>query len=61
MGNLMQITGDIDATTTWYFAIKKSIFIKASTEENANMTMGIGAMGEIPMVSETNSEIDLVL
>ena len=61
MGNELNIKGDIDLTSTWYFAYKKGLFVKASAEEDADAIIEVGTMGEIPQVSKTNIEIDLVL
>ena len=61
MGNELNIKGDVDSTATWYFAYKKGLFIKASSEQDADMIIEASTMGEIPQVSKTKVELDLVL
>ncbi len=61
MGTDLVIKGDINSTSTWYFAYKKGLFIKASVDEDSDIKIEAGAMGEIPQVSKTKIEIDLVL
>ena len=61
MGNELNIKGDTDSTTTWYFAYKKGLFVKASREQDADGIIEAGGMGEIPQISKTKAEIDLVL
>ena len=61
MGSDLSIKGDVGSTATWYFAYKKGLFIKASGEEDVDLTIDAGAMGEIPQVSKATVEIELVL
>jgi hypothetical protein len=59
MGQEMKITGDAKATTTWYFAYKKGIFVRASVEEDSNLKINAGTM-EIPQTTKAKTTIDLV-
>ena len=61
IGNELKYKGDTDSTTTWYFAYKKGLFVKGSAEQDADGTIEAGGMGEIPQVSKTKAEINLVL
>ena len=61
MGTDLKVKGDVKSTTTWYFAYKKGIFVKASGEEDSNSKIDLGQMGEMPTVSKTKIKLDLVL
>jgi hypothetical protein len=61
MGNDIKIKGDIKSTSIWYFAYKKGLFVKASGDEESDIKIEVGAMGEMPQVSKSKTEIDLVL
>lgn len=61
MGNKITVNGTRKSTSTWYFAYKKGLFIKASTDEDQNMKIELGAMGEMPQTVKTKAEVELVL
>ncbi|MCU0646105.1 MAG: DUF6263 family protein, partial [bacterium] len=63
MGMNMGIEGDTDATTTWYFAYKLGIFVKAESESFMESTIAISGPQNMtmPMSQETKSEVKLIL
>jgi hypothetical protein len=61
MGNKITVNGNAKSTSTWYFAYKKGLFIKASTDDEQNMKIELGAMGEMPQTVKTKGEVELVL
>lgn len=60
MGQDIKISGDAKATSIWYFAYKKGIFVKASSEEDSTMKINLGAMGEMPQTTKARTTIELV-
>jgi len=60
MGQEIKITGETKASSTWYFAYKKGIFVRESLEENSNMKINLGSMGEMPQTTEKKTTIELV-
>jgi hypothetical protein len=63
MGMNMSVEGDTDATTTWYFAYKLGIFVKAESESFMESTIAISGPQNMtmPMSQETKSEVKLIL
>jgi hypothetical protein len=61
MGTELKIKGDVDSTATWYFAYKKGLFVKVSGEEDVDLIIEAGTMGDIPQVSKVKVETGLVL
>ena len=53
------ITGKINITSTWYFAVKKGIFVKSAGEENSNLKINMGAM-TIPRFVTSKSSVEFV-
>lgn len=61
MGNDMAFEGDVKGKATWYFAYKKGLFVKMSTEAVSEIDIEvIGQNMNIPMIDESRSEIELV-
>ena len=60
MGQEIKITGEAKATSTWYFAYKKGIFVRALVEEDSNMKINLGSMGEMPQSTKAKTTIELV-
>jgi hypothetical protein len=62
MGMDLTFEGDTESTTTWYFAYKKGVVIKASSEIFMEATIAAsGAQNmTIPMTQEANSELHLI-
>ena len=60
MGQDIKISGNTKASSTWYFAFKKGIFVKASLEEDINMKIKMGAMGEMPQTTKSKTTLKLV-
>jgi hypothetical protein len=60
MGNEMNIKGEVKSLATWYFAYKKGLFIKASVEQDTDVKITAGSMGEIPQSSKMKLEIELI-
>ncbi|MCU0644881.1 MAG: hypothetical protein MUC94_11540 [bacterium] len=63
MGMNMSVEGDTDATTTWYFAYKLGIFVKAESESFMESKIAISGPQNMtmPMSQETKSEVKLIL
>ena len=60
MGQDIKISGDVKGSSTWYFAYRKGIFVKASVEEDASMKINLGAMGEMPQNTKAKTTVELV-
>ncbi len=62
MGRQMDIEGDIDGSSTWYFAYKKGIFVKMSSEQSIESTITVSGQANmtIPMTQEIKIEIKLL-
>jgi len=60
MGQKIELKGNTESTSTWYFAFKKGLFIKASADTSSNMKINLGTM-EIPQTTKSKSETELVL
>ena len=56
----IKVDGEANASSTWYFAYKKGIFVKASLEEDANMKINLGTMGEMPQTTKSKTTVELV-
>jgi len=53
-------TGDIQGTSTWYFAYKEGIFVKHTNKGTAEGKVDVPSQGlEIPFTRDTTSEISL--
>jgi len=61
MGMDMVFEGDLESTTTWYFAYKKGIFVKMTSEQFVEATIAVSGQTSmtIPLTQETNTEIRL--
>ena len=62
MGRQMDIEGDIDGTATWYFAYKKGVLVKMTSEQSTESTITLSGQANmtIPMTQETKTEVKLV-
>ena len=60
MGQELNLKGDVTAATTWYFAYKKGILVKLTSDVSEDIKINIGAM-EIPQTSKSKVELELVL
>ena len=60
MGNEMKIKGEVKSLAIWYFAYKEGLFIKASVEDDSDVKIAVGSMGEIPQSSKMKLEIELL-
>ena len=56
MGQSLDIKGDGTATSTWYFAYKKGLFVKSTVNDESNLKINLGTM-EIPQTTKTKAEI----
>lgn len=63
MGMGMHMEGDMDVTSTWYFAYKLGTFVKAESESFVESTIAISGPQNftMPMSQETKSEVKLIL
>lgn len=61
MGMDMIFEGDLESTATMYFAYKKGIFVKLTSEQFAEATIAVTGQTSmtIPLTQETNTEIRL--
>lgn len=61
MGMDMVFEGDLESTSTWFFAYKKGIFIKMTSEQFVEATIAVSGQTSmtIPLTQETNTEIRL--
>lgn len=60
MGQELNLKGDTTATATWYFAYKKGLFIKMTSDEVSDIKINVGTM-EIPQKTNAKTEVELVL
>lgn len=60
MGQDIKISGDVKGSSTWYFAYRKGILVRASVEEDASMKINLGAMGEMPQNTKAKTTVELV-
>ncbi len=63
MGMGLNMEGDMDVTSTWYFAYKLGTFVKAESESFMESTIAISGPTNMtmPMTQETKSEVKLIL
>ena len=60
MGQELNLKGETTATSTWYFAYKKGLFIKMTSDEVSHIKINVGSM-EIPQKTSAKTEVELVL
>lgn len=60
MGMELNLKGDSKTTSTWYFAYKKGLFVKITSDEEGNININTGTM-DIPQTTKTKSEVGLIL
>jgi hypothetical protein len=60
MGSELNVEGEVKSLSTWYFAYKEGLFIKASVEQDTDVKITAGTMGEIPQSSKMKLEIELI-
>ncbi len=56
----MKFSGDLESTSTWYFAYKEGLFIKETAEQVLDTEIDLGDMGVIPMVMTDTIEMKLM-
>ena len=59
-GQDIKVDGNVNASSTWYFAYEKGIFVKASLEEDADMKINLGTMEEMPQTTKSKTTVELV-
>ena len=60
MGQELNYKGNTTGTTTWYFAHKKGVFVRSTTDADEDIKIKSGAM-EIPRTTKGTVETELVL
>jgi hypothetical protein len=61
MGMELKYKGDLNSTYTWYFAYKEGLFVKGEGDEGVDANIAVGGMGDIPIVTKTKTETELIL
>jgi len=63
MGMDLTFEGDLEGKSTWYFAYKKGIFVKSSSENFMEGTIAVSGQTNMtmPITQETKAEVELVL
>ncbi len=59
-GMYMVFVGDLESTSTWYFAYKEGLFIKETAEQVLDAKIDLGDMGVLPMTMTDTIEMNLV-
>ena len=49
-GTYMVFTGDLESTSTWYFAYREGLFVNETAEQVINAEIDLGDMGVLPMI-----------
>ena len=60
MGQALNYKGNTTATTTWYFAYKKGVLVRSTSDADEDIKINSGAM-EIPRTTKGKVETELVL
>ncbi|MBN2028874.1 hypothetical protein JW824_01400 [bacterium] len=59
-GMYMVFVGDLESTSTWYFAYKEGLFIKETVEQVLDAEIDLGDMGVLPMVMTDTLKMKLM-
>lgn len=59
-GMNITFTGDLNTTSTWYFAYKEGQYLKETAEQILDAKIDLGEMGVIPLTQKTTTEIKLI-